>query len=297
MNAQLAPRNENRGIDSRALHLRLNAFNVRRLKPGFISARWQDEAAEEFALSLEEGRFLEHERTAVARWLADLPSDASAFMAWFEHLKEVGPGQGDPLFPWLAERATLDEMRWFLAQEVAGEAGFDDLVALTQVRMPARTKLEMAANYWDEMGRGHEKGMHGRMLENCATELGLTPSARTTVWESLALANLMAGLASNRRYAYQSIGALGIIEMTAPGRVSHVNEGLRRLGVSPQGRQYFQLHAGLDVRHSEAWNREVIRPLVEGDPKIARAIAEGALMRLRSGERCFEAYRRALHVH
>jgi heme oxygenase-like protein len=154
----------------------------------------------------------------------------------------------------------------------------------------------MAANYWDEMGRGHEKGMHGRMLENCATELELAPSARTTVWESLALANLMTGLAANRRYAYQSVGALGVIEMTAPGRVAQVNEGLRRLGVSAQGRQYFQLHAGLDIRHSEAWNREVIHPLVESDPRIGRAIAEGALMRLSSGQRCFEAYRRALHV-
>ena len=197
----------------------------------------------------------------------------------------------------VARRRRPEEMRWFLTQEIAGEAGFDDLVALTQVRLPVRPKLEMAANYWDEMGRGHEKGMHGGMLEHTAEELELTPNVRSTVWESLALANLMAGLATNRRYTYQSVGALGAIEMTAPGRVSLVNDGLRRLGVSARGRQYFQLHAGLDVRHSEAWNREVIRPLVASDPRIARAIAEGALMRfarasdasrLSPGARCFQ---------
>jgi hypothetical protein len=26
--------------------------------------------------------------------------------------------------------------------------------------MPVRPKLEMARNFWDEMGRGREKGMH-----------------------------------------------------------------------------------------------------------------------------------------
>ena len=31
------------------------------------------------------------------------PTDPDGFVAWFEALKETGPGQGDPLFPWLAE--------------------------------------------------------------------------------------------------------------------------------------------------------------------------------------------------
>jgi hypothetical protein len=48
------------------------------------------------------------------------------------------------------------------------------------------------------------------------------------------------------------------------------------------------------VKHSEAWNREVLRPLVAADPRVARPIAEGALMRLAAGARCFERYRREL---
>ncbi|MET0231417.1 MAG: iron-containing redox enzyme family protein [Rhodanobacteraceae bacterium] len=293
MSAQLSP-TTGFAEDGHALHTRLASFNAIRLKPGVVTSRWQEEIGDEFASRLEEGRFLEQERTDVASWLSDMPTDPDAYMIWFEALAERGPGQNDVLFPWLATTADLKQMRWFLTQEIAGEAGFDDLVALTQVRLPVRPKLEMAANYWDEMGRGHEKGMHGGMLEHTAEELQLTPRVRSTVWESLAVANLMAGLAANRRYTYQSVGALGAIEMTAPGRVSLVNEGLRRLGVSIRGRQYFQLHAGLDVRHSEAWNREVIRPLIRDDVRIARAIAEGALMRLRAGERCFQRYRAEL---
>ena len=51
------------------------------------------------------------------------------------------------------------------------------------------------------------------------------------------------------------------------------------------------LHAVLDVKHSEEWNREVIRSLVLEDGRRARAIAEGAVMRLWHGARSFERYR------
>jgi hypothetical protein len=178
---------------------------------------------------------------------------------------------------------------------MAGEAGFDDLVALTQVKLPLRPKLELARNYWDEMGRGHESGVHGELLAGLGVQLAIEPGA-DVVWESLALGNLMIALAINRHYAYQSIGALGVIELTAPGRAVLVNEGLRRLGVNAEARRYFALHATLDVKHSAAWNREVIAPLVAQDGAVATAIAEGALLRLRAGERCFERYRSVLGV-
>jgi hypothetical protein len=272
-------------------HARLNAFNSRRLKPSLPNAAWREQMALDLQLQVEEGHYLETERDAIQKNLADMPDDAESFMTWFEALRENGPGQNDALFPWLATQASLADMHWFLGQEVAGEAGFDDLVALTQLRFAPVPKMEMARNYWDEMGRGHPQGMHGAMLENTAREFGIEASVETTVWESLALANVMAGLAINRRYAFHSVGALGVIEMTAPGRVSLVNEGLKRLRVSAAGRQYFQLHAGLDIRHSEAWNREVIYPLVKADMSCAVAIAEGALMRLQCGQRCFARYR------
>lgn len=221
------------------------------------------------------------------------PRDADAFVDWFEGLKQTGPGQGDPLFPWLSSAAPEWAMFWFLEQEVAGEAGFEDLVALTQVKLPVQAKLELARNYWDEMGQGHAGGMHGPMLSRLAQALHLRSSAEV-VWESLALGNLMLAFAMNRRYTYHSLGALGVIELTAPGRAAHVNEGLRRLGVEGQVRKYFALHATLDVKHSEAWNSEVIRPLVAAEPEVAVAIAEGALMRLEAGARCFARYRHEL---
>jgi len=185
-------------------------------------------------------------------------------------------------------------MAWFLEQEIAGEAGFDDLVAMTQIKLPQRAKLEMARNYWDEMGQGNGLGMHGRLLDRLGDYYRLKPTIETTVEEALALGNLMVGLAANRRYAYQSIGALGVIELTAPDRAVHVNAGLDRLGVPAKIRNYFALHATLDVRHSKTWLSEIIGPLVEASPALAIPIAEGAVMRLEAGSDCFERYVREM---
>ena len=74
--------------------------------------------------------------------------------------------------------------------------------------------------------------------------------------------------------------------------------GLQRLCARrPSVLDRLNLHRGsahfsavLDAHHSKAGNREVIRPLVQAGPACARFIAQGALMRLVSGPRCFECY-------
>lgn len=277
-------------------HVRLAELNEGRLSPRLPTQDWRTELDAEHLLRRLEVEQIERERAAVADRARMAPSDPQEFLAWFEALEASGPGQHDRLFPWLAETASVDQMRWFLYQEVAGEAGFEDLTALTQLRFPARPKLELARNYWDEMGRGNEGGMHGPMLGRLAEALDLDTLGVPIVWEARALANIMLGLAANRRYAYQSIGALGVIELTAPGRAALVDQGLKRLRIAGHARHYFALHATLDIKHSAAWNAEVLRPLVEADPRAAIAIAEGALMRLEAGRRCFERYRRELGV-
>lgn len=279
-----------------ALHRRLATSHLVRLAPALDDPAddqdWQRGVDDELAVRRLERAFIEAERAAVAEQVRHVPTDPDGFLRWFDALKTSGPGQGDALFPWLAREATLEQMRWFLAQEVAGEAGFEDLVALAQLKLPARPKLEMARNYWDEMGQGRESGMHGPMLGFLKEQLAL--EAGEPVWETLALGNLMIGLATSRQYGYQAIGALGVIELTAPGRAEQVNAGLKRLGIGGEVRRYYALHATLDVRHSEAWVAEVFRPLVESEPRIAPRLAEGALLRLRAGARCFERYRATL---
>src|SRR5262245_1167045 len=124
----------------------LARFNHRRLEPMLPTPGSRTELRDEYQVVQAEREFVEAVRAGIAPLVADIPDTVDAFIAWFERLRDHGPGQGDPLFPWLATAASLDEMRWFVEQEVAGEAGFDDLLALTQVKMTERSKLEMARN-------------------------------------------------------------------------------------------------------------------------------------------------------
>ncbi|WP_297507801.1 iron-containing redox enzyme family protein [uncultured Caulobacter sp.] len=280
--------------DADALHKALAHWNHVRLAPSAPSETWREDLDQDLRMRQLEGAFVEAFRRHVAPMVEDVPSDPEGFIGWFEALKDHGPGQWDALFDWLEADASLDDLKWFLTQEAAGEAGFDDLVALTQVKIPDRAKLELARNYWDEMGRGSMRGMHGPMLSRTTAILGLAPTIDDTLWQSLCLANTMTAFATTRRYVWQSIGALGAVELTAPTRVSRVDAGLKRLGVSPEARKYFALHAQIDIEHSKAWNAEALVPLVSEDPARARFIAEGAVMRMICGEQCFDAYRQSL---
>ena len=265
-------------------------WNRERLSPGFPDVDWRRTFDRQMQMLRLEGAFLDELRAEVAGDLAAVPEEAHAFVAWFEALQDKGPGQNHPLFAWLAETATVGQMRWFLTQEAAGEAGFDDLVAMTQVKMPHGPKLELAENYWDEMGRGQLRGIHGLLLTELVAAMTIDPQIETTVWESLALANAMTAMATTRRYAWLSVGALGVVELTAPWRCVHVSRGLKRLGFGQRERLYYDLHSHIDVKHSAGWNKNALLPLVAEDPRRARFIAEGALIRMRCAERCFDRY-------
>ena len=271
--------------------IELAKYNGQQLRPGFPSDAWREELDEYAIVTRAEGEYIEAVRREISPLVAELPSGVDDFIAWFEELKETGPGQGDPLFPWLAESASHEDMLWFLTQEVAGEAGFDDLLALTQVKMPITAKLEMARNYWDEMGRGRDTAMHGPLLERLANYLDIDARPDRVVPESLALGNAMLALARSRRYCFQSIGALGVIEMTAPTRACFVDSGLKRLRIPTKKRLYFTLHAVLDIKHSECWNREVLRSLVEQDPAPRARDWRRRHLRLWHGASCFDRYR------
>lgn len=272
-------------------HTALALYNSQQLQPGFPDKNWREDFDAYAKVMRAEGEYIEAVREEINPLVVGIPESVDDFIAWFEALKENGPGQDDSLFPWLAEAASHEEMLWFLTQEVAGEAGFDDLLALTQVKMPVTAKLEMARNYWDEMGQGRESAMHGPLLDRLARYLEIDAKPEKVIPESLALGNAMLAMARSRRYCFQSIGALGAIEMTAPTRACFVDAGLKRLRIPTKKRLYFTLHAVLDIKHSECWNREVLRSLVGENPRCAHAIGEGAVLRLWHGARCFDRYR------
>src|SRR6478736_2519840 len=76
-------------------------WNRERLVPGLPTDNWQTILDRDVRMARLEGGFLEDLRCSVAGRAASVPTDPDGFIAWFEGLKAVGPGQDDPLFPWL----------------------------------------------------------------------------------------------------------------------------------------------------------------------------------------------------
>ena len=139
--------------DPETLHRRLAHWNHKRMSAGLPAGAWMEDLREEHEMRVLEGAWVEAFRAEIAEEIDAVPTDVEGFIAWFEDLKASGPGQGDPLFQWLAEEATLEELRWFLTQEAAGEAGFDDLVALTQVKLPVPAKATPCSHGWPRTPR------------------------------------------------------------------------------------------------------------------------------------------------
>src|SRR5688500_3489711 len=93
------------GPGFRAFQQGLAEFNHQRLEASLPSPGWKDLLAGEAKIAVAEGEFLESVRQAIAPLARNIPADADEFIGWYENLQHAEPGQGDPLFPWLAHNA------------------------------------------------------------------------------------------------------------------------------------------------------------------------------------------------
>jgi hypothetical protein len=249
------------------LHRALARWNVRRLRAEHPTRRWRDELEEDLRMRSLEGEWIEAERAALRPWTRDVPRNHSGFVRWFEQLVDDAPGHHSTMLDELAERATLDQARWWMRQELVAEGGLDALVALTRLRLPEHPGIAPAAP-------------ETRRLASLANALGIDRNA-DVVWESLAASNLAVALAFNRRYGWQAVGALGVVALTALLRAERVSLALRRFGLGA-----VEEDRSREREETLAWIRDVLALRVEEDAERAPLLAEGALLRLRAAARC-----------
>ena len=229
-------------------------------RPGAAGRGLAHRAPAELSYRTVEGEFVERERARRGgrapprrRAIRTGSSPGSSGCGRRARARTIRCSRGSP------SSATPRELRWFLCQEVAGEAGFDDLVALTQVKAPERAKLELARNYWDEMGRGRAEGMHGRMLEEPRARGGRDARRRRPSCGSRSRSGTSSSRSPRTAATPSRRSARSGVDRAhrAGARAVSSIAGLRRArGIAARPR-YFALHATLDVKHSEAWNREV----------------------------------------
>jgi hypothetical protein len=213
--------------------------------------------------------------------LADLPTDPKEFARWYQLAAFSHPLYEHDLYTFLASDATRAQLEWFLRNECAGEAAFDDLVALAQVGTRGEVKMEMASNYWDEMGRGRHHAVHTHLFHQLIDDLGIAaPDACELPWEVLSGINLMIWSCIHRRNVFRAQGVLGAVELLAPQRCTRVVHGAIRLGIRKKTVVYYGAHAVIDIGHAEGWLTHVIEAQVREFPEARLGIAEGLLARV-----------------
>jgi hypothetical protein len=140
--------------------------------------------------------------------------------------------------------------------------------------------MEMAANYWDEMGRGKPHAVHTHLFHRLIESLALeAPDASELPWQILSGVNVMLWSCISRRNAFRAQGALGAVELLAPQRCTRVVHGALRVGMKKKEVVYYGAHAIIDIGHAEGWLDHVIRPQVDAFPDSRVGIAEGLIAR------------------
>jgi hypothetical protein len=236
--------------------------------------RWQHHPAVATLKWRLEERFIARldERDRGAGW--NLPPEATAALRSLAAMDRV-PG----VYRWVAEDADPSELRLFLALEGGPDGGFDDLVAVCQIGLGGDPKLELARNYWDEMGNGEAGGVHTELHRRFARAMGIeaVPRPEQPI-EALDRAALGSLLATNRGLQPELIGALGLIELQAGPRCRTVVEALERLGAPADAFPFYRVHAAIDPKHGKDWVDHVVAPLA-GDPRWAAGIVRGGRWR------------------
>jgi hypothetical protein len=222
--------------------------------------------------------------------LAD-PQDAASQMR-----RLAARDRSPAIYRWIADEAPWEEALRFLALEGGPDDVFDDLVATCQIGLPlGSAKMELANNYWDEMGNGTFDDVHNVLYRRFvdAVDLPRVPADEQPV-EALERAAVLGLVATNRALQPEMIGALGLIELEAGPHCRYVDRGLERLGASDDARAFYRMHAVVDPIHGQGWLDHAVQPLVADEPSWGPRILRGARWKSVVNNRFFDWAQRTL---
>ena len=276
------------------VHRFLYEINAHRILPPW-SEHWRD---------YDHPALLAAHRKAGEAWLAreravfgtglEVPSTPDGFTRWAEEVCEGhASGVTHPLFDFLANKATFEQMSRFTAQETPFDIHFGDLVALLLPGVHGGQKIELAGNFWDEMGRGRVEVTHRQLRLSMMERIGVPLDAYLTdvdgFWlEELRLANMYFQTSTERRLAPQAVGMLLATELVVPGRIDRQVDGWRRNGLTDEEMHYLREHVTVDVEHAQGWLDHVVVPLARSRPDLMHEVGIGVLRRLDAALRVCE---------
>jgi pyrroloquinoline quinone (PQQ) biosynthesis protein C len=248
-----------------------------------------------------EGSALLHEVTRVLevatissedRWvepevLDSAPTDPKKYLSWLKTVVREHRAFKHPYYTqFIRTAAQRDDLRTYVIQESLVDGRFDDFLAMMQVGTSGPAKMEIANNFWDEMGNGDPDSVHTHLFNKIYEVFDVrTDELEDALTASDLLSGNLAVLLCRYRHMYpEAVGYLGMTEWLVPDRFRNVITAWERLGLPEVGITYHRLHVTIDSQHAAGWFHNVVIPAAESE-YMRRGIARGALWRVNSSAR------------
>jgi hypothetical protein len=219
--------------------------------------------------------------------LAQAPSDPTAYVSWLKNLARGHRVFKHPYYmDFIRNHADASNLRTYMIQESVVDGRFDDLLALMQVGTSGTAKMEIANNFWDEMGNGRPGEVHTYLFNKIfeVFDVSADELEKSLTATALLSGNLAVMLCRSRNRYPEAVGYLGMTEWLVPDRFVQVVHAWERLGLPEVGVVYHRLHITVDSQHAAGWFHNVVKPAAD-NPRMRAGIARGTLWRLNSSAR------------
>ncbi|MGE8060434.1 iron-containing redox enzyme family protein [Pseudomonas sp. NPDC089547] len=229
-----------------------------------------------------EGEWIKAEERLVNSDL--LPKGKKEFIKWYLMMERKMNMDIRFFIEFLRGQASLKQIAYYICMEELVDGSFDDLMALVQLGMPIRPKMVAGRNYWDEMGGGDFSKVHTTMFKDSSDYMrmilrDLDVSVDKPTLECLMNGNMLLMWALRREYNVRLIGAIGLVEGSAPVRFRATTEGLERLKQPERVVAYHKAHIDIDTHHSRAWLETVLDHFAACGDDVIREMALGVAIR------------------
>ncbi|WP_320824628.1 iron-containing redox enzyme family protein [Reinekea sp.] len=219
-----------------------------------------------------------------------LPSNNGEFLDWYRKKLKLLNKNISGFLDYIENEAPASAIAYYVCMEELVDGSFDDIMALAQLGVHNESKMAIAENYWDEMGKGQFSQIHTEMFSESSSyckkmlaDLALKlPNEIPT--ECLMNGNLVTFWSLRRKFIPRLYGAIGLIEGSAPLRFRAVTKGMERCGFPESAIAYHREHIQIDAVHGKEWLHRVLIPHIENDERICQEIARGVLIRFSIAE-------------